>query len=341
VSAKEIGSSTIQNLLASQESHVEVNDEVTCPAKAAFTVSGPDWKANVLSVPGTWLHSLFLKYGDSLFSANYRGFLGITKRKRINTSIRATAENQPDDFWVYNNGITILTRDMVSSRDSMKLLGISIINGAQTSGSIGSVELSKHDLSKVNVLCRIIECSDVEKINQIVKYNNTQNEITSWDQYSNDPEQHRIEREFAELGHRYSRKRGFQAKGEQIGVEEVFQPLLAFQGRFRDASRGKNDLFDRKALHKQAFESKKARHILFVYALARAIDERRLELKRKSNERRIIGREEEQLKLLRHLRFKWFFILVVGRCLEEVVGERVDLATVAFRVRLPQDRRTP
>jgi len=284
-----------------------------------------------MSVPGAWLHGLFAKYGDALFSANYRGFLGISRRRRINTGIRQSAEAKPHDFWVFNNGITLLTLGKKETKDGTNLTGISVINGAQTTGSIGSVDTSKHDLKLAKVLCRVIQCTDPETINEIVKYNNTQNEITTWDQYSNDPEQNRLSQEFETLHHQYSRKRGFRPKGEQIGIEEVAQPLLAFRGKVQDANRGKNLIFERKPLYRSAFEGKKATHILFVYALARAIDARRIELKKRSNEGTIISVEEEQLALFRNLRFKHFLIAVVSRCLETILGRKVDPETVAFK----------
>ena len=99
---RELGNSTIDHLFATQDSHIEVKVEIHCPAKAFFTETGPQWDASVLSVPGLWLHQLFSTHGEALFSANYRGFLGISKRRRINTGIRLSAENKPNDFWVYN-----------------------------------------------------------------------------------------------------------------------------------------------------------------------------------------------------------------------------------------------
>jgi hypothetical protein len=86
---------------------IKIKEEIHCPAKVEFQLRGPDWTAGVLSVPGTWFNDLFKKYGDDLFSANYRGFLGISKRRKINTTIRQTAESDPQNFWVFNNGITI------------------------------------------------------------------------------------------------------------------------------------------------------------------------------------------------------------------------------------------
>jgi hypothetical protein len=330
VTSRELGASTIEHLFATQESHIEVKTEIVCPAKVEFTEVGPNWEASVMSVPGIWLHELYSKYGDTLFSANYRGFLGISRQRRINTGIRQSAEVKSKDFWVFNNGITLLTLGKKITKDGTRLTGISIINGAQTTGSIGSVDLKRNDLRDVKVLCRVIQCTDPQTINDVVKYNNTQNQITTWDQYSNDAEQNRLEAEFRDLGHVYIRKRGFRATGDQIGIEEVAQPLLAFHGRFQDAYRGKNQIFDRKPLYANAFEGKKARHILLVYSVARAIDERRLELKSRSTAGKIISIEEEQLSLLRNLRFKQFLIAVTAKSLETVIARKVDPQTVAF-----------
>ncbi|MDB0553801.1 AIPR family protein, partial [Ralstonia solanacearum] len=208
--------------------------------------------------------------------------------------------------------------------------GMSIINGAQTTGSLGSVDTTKNDLKDVKALCRVIQSADTETIGDIVKYNNTQNEITTWDQYSNDSEQNRIAGEFTEIGHNYVRKRGFRVQGDQIGIEEVAQPLLAFHGRPQDAGRGKNQIFDRKPLYQNAFEGKKARHILFVYTLARAIDDLRIQLKAKSTNGTILSVESNQLALLRNLRSKAFLIALMAHTLETVIGRKVDPLTIAF-----------
>jgi hypothetical protein len=331
VTARELGASRIEHLFATQESHVEVKDTISFPSEIRFTEAGPKWEASIASVPGAWLHELYTKYQNRLFSANYRGFLGISRRRRINTGIRQSAEMKPRDFWVFNNGITLLTLGKKFTKTGLELTGISIINGAQTTGSIGSIDLKRHDVKDVKVLCRIIQCSDAETINEIVKYNNTQNEITIWDQYSNDHEQNRIHKEFDDLGHSYVRKRGFRATSDYIGIEEVAQPMLAFHGRYQEAIRGKNQIFERKPLYTNAFENKKARHILFVYSLSRAVDEWRLFLKAKSTAGTIIRIEEEQLALLRNLRFKAFFIAVVAQVLEAVILRKVDPLTLAFQ----------
>ena len=299
VAGKELGFSAIDGLYSTQESAIKVKVEINCPAEIEFEVTGPTWSAGVASVPALWLHTQFTKHQDDLFSANYRGFLGITKRRKINNAIRASAETQPASFWVYNNGITILTQRFEKKRHETLLSGMSIINGAQTTGSLGSIDLTKHDLKGVNVLCRFIQSSDADTISQIIKYNNTQNEITTWDQYSNDPEQKRIAEEFASFGHHYSLKRGFMAScQDSIGIEQVAQSLLSLQGMYREANQGKNAIFDRRNTYRLCFEHKKARHILFAYALSRAVDERRIELKRRHAAGQLITIEEPQLRLL-------------------------------------------
>lgn len=332
VFTRELGTEALERLYSAQESSIAVEDRVECPTKVQFTEDGPTWKSAILSVPGTWLRDIFTKYGDDLFSANYRGFLGITKRRKINTGIRQSAEVDPSNFWVYNNGITILTLEFESGKrsETTTLQGISIINGAQTTGSIGSVDITKHDLKGVKVLCRVIQCSNSETINQIVKFNNTQNEITTWDQYSNSPEQKRIAEEFKNFGHNYSLKRGFSSSSIQLGIEQVIQPLLAFSGDAQSASRGKNSLFERRSSYDQAFKDKKARHILFVHALSKAIDARKLELKEKLNNNALVSFDEKQNLLFRNLRFKTFLIAIIGRCLESVLGEKVDPEQVSF-----------
>lgn len=329
--AKEIGFQELERIYNASSTHIKVTDSIECPTKAQFSTQGPNWKAHVLSVPGSWLRDLYIQHGDALYSANYRGFLGAGKRKKINTGIRSTAESQPRDFWVFNNGITILTRSVSEEKVAgLKLDGLSIINGAQTSGSLGSVDDKKASLESVNVLCRIIECSDPDTISSIVRFNNTQNEITTWDRYSNDPDQARISKEFDAIGYQYSVKRGSEASGADLSIESVAAPLLAFGGGYADANIGKNYIFDTRAVYKAAFDNKKARHILLAYTCSVAIDEIRSSLRNKLSDGTIIDVERRQLELFQSLRFKNFLIAVIGGVMQELVGRQIKRSEVSF-----------
>lgn len=330
VIAKELGLKETEDLYNEQSSQIVIKETIDCPAEINYEEISKDWSSAVVSIPGKWLREQFLKYGDKLFSANYRGFLGISKRKKINYGIKNTAEKKPQNFWAYNNGITILTLNYETQKGkSTKLTGISIINGAQTTGSIGSLE-TEIDLSSVKVMARIIKCSDPTTIEEIIKYNNTQNKITTWDKFSNDSHQKVIKDEFEKFGQKYSLKRGFSDVSAEIGIENVAQSLIALLGNYQESNRGKNGIFDSDYLYKLAFENAKARHILFSYCLTKSLDERRFELKNKKDLNTIIELEEKQLLLLRNLRFKFFFVSIFGKCLESLLGQKIILSQVGF-----------
>lgn len=331
VTAKEIGLQECEKLFLARESAIVVLDDIELPSKILFEETGPSWTAAVASIPGNWLSTQFHKFGAQLFSANYRGFLGVTKRRKINSGIRQTAESRPQDFWVFNNGVTILTLSYKATSKGTVLTGCSIINGAQTTGSLGSVD-PKKDISKIRVLARVVACKDAETIREIVRFNNTQNEITTWDQYSSNEAQKRLLEEFTALGHGYAVKRGFGESLTGLGIEVVGQPLLAFQGDFEDAHRGKNTIFERKATYNKAFDGKSARHVLLAYSLAQAIDSVRQDLKAMNSNGKLIKAKEAHLRYARHVRFKYFFMAVVAASLESLLNRPVDPSEARFTV---------
>nr|WP_321520590.1 AIPR family protein [uncultured Macellibacteroides sp.] len=325
VVSKELGLKETQYLFDEQSSQIIINELINCPAKIEFEESGDGWSSGIMSVPGAWLRQQYIQYQDKLFSANYRGFLGISKRKRINTGIKSTAEKKSTNFWAYNNGITILTHNYEKKVGNTILTGMSIINGAQTTGSIGSLD-STISLDGVRVLTRIIKCSDRTTIDDIVKFNNTQNKITTWDKFSNDTKQLSLLSEFTKLGHDYSFKRGFSNKEAEISIENSMQPLIAFISNFNDANRGKNSLFENDKAYKNAFEDVKARHILLVHCINKAIDNIRFNLKLKKKQGTDITNDDEfMLTLFTNLRFKFFLIAVVGASMETLMGRQINL----------------
>ena len=316
VVCKELGLREIETLFNERSSQILVKDKIKIDGTCLGTQKAPEWTAHVYSVRGTWLRNLFKQYDDRLFSANYRGFLGISRRKKINSAIRATASSQPTDFWVFNNGITLLTNSLSKRGLTSHLTGISIINGAQTTGSLGNVDF-EIDLSDVWVMCRVVVCKNPERVEEIVKYNNTQNKITTWDQYANDETQSSIRAQFKSIGFDYSVKRGFDSVEAEIGIEKAAQPVLAFNGHYVDAIRSKNAVFDRPEIYRKAFSDRTATHILLAYSFARSIDDVKRSLTAK------IGRtenEEKQLALFNYLSFKSFLLASIGASLQQFVG---------------------
>jgi hypothetical protein len=90
-----------------------------------------------IEVARWWVH-----HKNKLFSKNIRDFLG---NSNVNSEIVKTIENEPRLFWYFNNGITVLCNDIqrLGAKTDKRLgqftaKGISIVNGAQTMGSIGA-----------------------------------------------------------------------------------------------------------------------------------------------------------------------------------------------------------
>lgn len=269
VSHKQLGNQSLSSMYNNRESNIVVTELVECPFPKKYEETDIKWQSVVLTVTGQWLRQLYSKYKDDLFSANYRSYLG-TGRGIINSGIRNSATNYASDFWAYNNGITILTNKYESHKNKVVLSGLSIINGAQTTGAIGSVPASTN-LEGVKILTRVIQCDDVELISNIVKYNNTQNQITSWDKFSNNPFQEQIHTDLNALGHKYGFKRGFEYRACELNIENLMQPLLAYIGKYKDANQSKKRVFESNSLYRDAFESVKGRHVLFVYCLNKCL----------------------------------------------------------------------
>lgn len=149
--------------------------------------------------------------GNNLFDKNLRGVLGDTD---VNDEIRETLINEPEKFWYFNNGITILSKKisktMVGGGDNdfgtFHCEDVSIVNGAQTVSTIG--KFATTDINKVKkayVHCRVIEIGDENTLlgDQITKTNNRQNRIENRDFVSLDPEQLRIKSDLAIEGFSY------------------------------------------------------------------------------------------------------------------------------------------
>lgn len=142
-------------------------------------------------VSGREIYEWYQKYNHRLFAKNIRKMLGNTE---INKEIENTIYEQPDKFWYFNNGLT-LTADTITkslaggnSRDigSFEAKNISIVNGAQTVSTIGKLDNTLDNLSKleqVRVPIRIISLSQAEEDfgSKVTRNNNRQNRIENRD----------------------------------------------------------------------------------------------------------------------------------------------------------------
>ena len=147
---------------------------------------------------GTWK-----QFGQSLYHRNLRGFKGSTD---VNEAIVKTARFAPEHFWYFNNGITILCEKLSkqplggSNRDSgvFECEGASVVNGAQTVGSIiAAIDGGSNGLRRARVLVKIIDLEHCPPTfaAELTRAANTQNRIEKKDFAALDPEQDRLKTE--------------------------------------------------------------------------------------------------------------------------------------------------
>jgi len=143
-----------------------------------------------------------------LFGQNLREALA--KGSKTYSGMKNTIIEEPENFWYYNNGITIVAKKLEYNEKEIKLKNFSIINGAQTSSSFvqfkkeinsnsSKTEKAKFlkQFKKVKVLTRIVETKDDEHFQRsITLYNNTQNPISTRDMVSNNIEQRKLQEKF-------------------------------------------------------------------------------------------------------------------------------------------------
>lgn len=336
VIAIEVGNNTIEKWYATSSRRITVEDDFEVSINdGGFEIRGEKWKAFVTAVDGKWLRKLYIEKGDDLFSGNPRNFLGAGKRKNnINHGIINTVESDANNFWAYNNGITALVNNYEPDVDNNTLTihGITIINGAQTTGAIGAAKDIREDFY---VPSRFIVCNDPTVISEIINNNNKQNEILPADLRSNDKQQERLRREFKKFPSLYYS--GGRRDSKVIKNREVFDPylvaqtLLAFHGDCVTAYNGKKTIWDEDREYNSVFTDQlTAEHIIFVYTLSRAIDEYKINLKNKKELR--TETEEQQMAFLSKRGSKMLLIYAISATLENMLGEKiVDAWNLKFK----------
>ena len=180
-----------------------------------------------VSAVGEWYN----QYGNQLFARNIRYYKGSTE---VNQGIKEVLKTQPEKFFYYNNGIKLLCKKLTkklpySTGNNVGLFaleGVSLVNGAQTTGVIGTVCLENPELiESAKVFVQMIDLGDAENDQavQITKLSNTQNRIDSKDFVALDPQQDRLRMELNLAGIQYLYKSGSKLDDpvHQISLDEA------------------------------------------------------------------------------------------------------------------------
>jgi hypothetical protein len=183
----------IFNIMLSDQNIIEFSDS------AVVVVSLPD------------MHDFVVDGTNDLFASNVRQYL---RNTRVNLEIRKTIETTPGQFWLYNNGITIVCDDFHLSDDSscMFVRTPQIVNGCQTAQSIKETLSKFNEKERINirgyVLVRIIKGADDKQRENITRFTNTQNAVKGKDFFSLEEFQKKLHGKLKVLGYFYERQKG-------------------------------------------------------------------------------------------------------------------------------------
>ena len=273
---REVSREVVEDWRRSQHEAISVQDTVHLRSISTPQVyQTGEWHAVVMIVPVDEFVRLRDRYGDELSSANVRDYLGSRQQTRnINRQIEITVKNEPENFWVFNNGITLLTHGIDSDDVGATLEGIAVINGAQTTGSLAQAAMDNAaHLDRAAVLVRVIKCNDPNLIEKVIRYNNTQNPIKAWELRVVDSIQKRLVGEFADIGITYQVRRSqSRRRHSDVQYEKLGPYLAAFYGDPSAAHRNKADLFESEKKYRNLFDDDThVRNLLFIYRLGDSV----------------------------------------------------------------------
>ena len=164
-----------------------------------------DYDAYIGIIPGKLLADIYIEYGSKILEGNVRAFLGTKSAKGVNNGIKKTINNEPYNFFTYNNGIAVTAAAIDTEEYDGQLYITSatdfqIINGGQTTATLAEAVLKKTnpDLNGIFVPMKLTVIEDRERetedgillydqmIHDIARFANSQNKVTAADLFSND-----------------------------------------------------------------------------------------------------------------------------------------------------------
>lgn len=345
VTAYEVGDEKLSEWYAESQSPILVSDKISIPYEGGYKITGPGWESFSTAIPAQLLYRLFKKHKIKLFSANIRDYLGSRSTdSNINNGIKKTIEKDAENFWVFNNGVTILTNSFTSPSKTGKqftVSGFSIVNGAQTTGAIGS--LRKLPVKKAMVQARFVATTnnDHDLIRKIIQFNNSQNKVEASDFRSTDKIQKRLKDEMVNIpdaeyegGRRGGMGDAIRRRPKLLPSYTVGQALAAFHGEPITAYNKKTNIWVDDRLYSKFFnENTKAAHIVCTYSLLRTVEAKKKSLVDKSKKfiSSLALQEEEQLEYFRKRGSTYLLVSAIANCLEVFLDRRVpNLFRISF-----------
>ena len=153
------------------------------------------YKSYLGVIPGVILADIYDEFGASLLEGNVRSFL--SSKGAVNKRIRETILRQPEEFFAFNNGISVTATNVRFDADGNLVYAedFQIINGGQTTASLSNARFKdKASLSSINVLMKLtVLDSDIDEetrqtlLASISRASNHQNKVDEADFFSTHP----------------------------------------------------------------------------------------------------------------------------------------------------------
>lgn len=199
---KEITQQDIYNYLAKGISRNDI--DLTIELNNWGYIPEP-YKAYYGTVSASSIAEWCQEYGNDLFSQNIRSF---KTSSEVNQGIIKTLKEEPGNFFLYNNGIKLLCSKAIRAAQNsnshaatnIKLKDVSIVNGAQTTGSIAKFYQDPNNSeTEALVFVEVIDLTGMPEsaAATITKLSNTQNRIEGKDFAALDPVQYAIAQQLA------------------------------------------------------------------------------------------------------------------------------------------------
>lgn len=163
-----------------------------------------------------------------LFDSNVRAYMGFN---HVNSDIMFTLQNEGSpDFWLLNNGITILATKAEDIGNEIIVENIQIVNGLQTSETIYNYfSNGGKDENNRNILVKIIVTDDSETRDLIIKATNNQTTVEQYSLRATDKIQRDIEEILYSHNFYYERRLNYYAE-QGIDSNQILTPLYLASG---------------------------------------------------------------------------------------------------------------
>lgn len=183
---------------------------------------------------------------ETIFDDNVRGYYLNTLVNKAITSTLTKPGSEPE-FWLLNNGITILTPNALSQSGRLEITDPQIVNGLQTSRRIfdyfkDGASLPEND--KRRILVRVIPNKDLETRDEIIRATNNQNKMAAEALIATSRLHKQIDEFFVENGLFYDRRKGYYKDknaeiSKVVSILSVVQAIVAIVLRKPNDARGR------------------------------------------------------------------------------------------------------